>query len=115
MKIILTKNCLSLTGSLGSGSGYHIKHRKNGFFVERNSNGDVPPDGHWKMICACANLAYMRLHIADIELHWSELYDALYEAYHFVAADHVGTNGREAVKLTYNARDIINLKTTFGL
>ena len=115
MKIILTKNCQSLTGSLGRGFGYHIKHRKNGFFVERNSNGNVPPEGHWKMICACANLAEMKLHIVDIEIHWDELYDALYEAYHFTAADHVGWNGREAVKLTYNARDIINLKHTFDL
>ena len=80
MKIILTKNCLSLTGSLGSGSGYHIKHRKNGFFVERNSNGDVPPDGHWKMICACANLAEMKLHIADIKVSAEEVADALSEA-----------------------------------
>ena len=115
MELILSKHCESLTGCLGRQFGYHIKHRKNGFFAERNPNSAVPPDGHWKMICACANMANMRLHIADIELHWHELYDALYEAYHFVAADHVGTNGREAVKLTYNARDIINLKTTFGL
>ena len=119
MEIILTKNCMSLTGSLGSGSGYSIQARRgkdgNKRFYSQRSKYGAPPDGHWKMICACAILADMRLHIADIELHWHELYDALYEAYHFVAADHVGTNGREAVKLTYNARDIINLKTTFGL
>ena len=119
MKIILTKNCQSLTGSLGRGSGYFIQARrgKDGnkrFFSQRSKHG-APPDGHWKMICACANLAEMKLHIVDIELHWDELYDALYEAYHFTAADHVGWNGRKAVKLTYNARDIINLKHTFDL
>ena len=119
MEIILSKQCESLTGTLGRGFGYYIKvHRsttgKPRFFSQRSKH-TVPPDGHWKMICACANMANMRLHIADIELHWHELYEALYEAYHFVAADHVGTNGREAVKLTYNARDIINLKTTFDL
>ena len=116
---MLSNQCESLTGSLGRGFGYFIQRRRNKkgevrFFSQRSKH-QVPPDGHWKMICACANMANMRLHIADIKLHWTELYDALYKAYHFTAADHVGTNGREAVKLNYNARDIINLKHTFGL
>ena len=119
MEIILSEQCESLTGSLGRGFGYYIKtHRsKSGnirFFSQRSKH-QVPPDGHLRFILTCAQLAQNKLHIADIKLHWTELYDALYEAYHFVAADHVGTNGREAVKLTYNARDIINLKHTFGL
>ena len=115
MKIILSKQCASLTGSLGRGFGYSIQCQKGGFFSKRNSRGNVPPDGHIRFIFTCAKLAQNKLHIADIELHWRELYDALYEAYHFTAADHVASNGREAVKLTYNARDIINLKRTFGL
>ena len=115
MKIILTKQCESLVGTIDKNHGYHIQRRKNGFFAKRNTKGFVPPDGHIRFIFACAELAKMKLHISDIEIHWMELYDALYEAYHFVAADHVGWNGREAKKLTYNAADIMNLKTLFGL
>ena len=114
MRIILTKQCESLTGSLGRGYGYFIQRRGAGFFSQRSKHQPIPPDGHWRFIVKCAELAG-GLHIADIEVHWTELYDALYEAYHFVAADHVGWNGREAIKLTYNAADILNLKTTFGL
>ena len=115
MKIILSNHCDSLVGALDKSFGYHIQHRKNGFFTKRNTKGRVPPDGHWNFIVICAKLAQNGVYLSDIELHWTELYDALHEAYHFPAADHVGWNGREAVKTTYNARDIINLKTTFGL
>jgi hypothetical protein len=89
--------------------------RKNGFFSRRDSKGKVPDDGHWRFILACAQIAQNKLHIADIKIHWNELYDALYEAYHFTAADQVGWNGRKAKKIFYNACDIINLKTTFSL
>ena len=64
MKIILSTNCISLTGMLRSELGYFIQRRKSGFFSQRSKHG-APPDGH--------------------------------------------------TKLTYNARDILNLKTTFGL
>ena len=114
MKIILSNQCESLTGSIGQGLGYFIVKRKNGFYSVRSKH-NVPPDGHWRFIVACADLAHKRLQVTDISLHWTELYDALYEAYHFVAADQVGWNGREAKKLTYNAADILNLKTLFGL
>ena len=115
MEIILTKQCESLTGFLNKNYGYAVQKRKSKFYGVRSSRGTVPPDGHIRFILACAKLAQAKLHIADIRIHWTELYDALYEAYHFVAADQVGWNGREAKKLTYNARDILNLKTTFGL
>ena len=115
MKILLSTTCESLIGMINSNFGYHIEQRKNGFFAKRNSKGLIPPDGHWQFILACAHLAKNGLHIADIQLSWTELYDALYEAFHFVAADRVGWNGREAKKLTYNAADIINLQNTFGL
>ena len=114
MEIILTKNCMSLTGSLGRGFGYHIKHRKNGFFIERNSNGDVPPDGHWKMICACANLADMQLHIADIKVEQQELIDALSEAgadEHRALLSHHWDN----IPSVFTASDILKLKNNFNV
>ena len=115
MEIILSTNCESLTGSLGRGFGYFIVRRKNRFFSQRSRHGNIPADGHWRFILTCATLAQNKLYIVDISIHWQELYDALYEAFLFVAADKVGWNGREAKKLIYNARDIINLKHTFGL
>ena len=115
MRLYLTKQCESLTGSLGTGYGYHIQHRKNGFFAKRNAKGTVPPDGHWRFIVACAQLAYAKLHVTDIEVHWMELQTALYEAHHFVASEIIRCNYAYRDKVTYNAADIINLKFTFGL
>ena len=115
MKIIVSQQCESLTGSLGQGFGYHIQRRKNGFFAKRNSNGPVPPDGHWRFILACATLAHRRLHITDIRVHWMELQTALYYALHFQAAEHVRRNYADKAKANYNADDIINLQITFGL
>ena len=116
MEIKLSPTCKSLTGSFGRGFGYHIQHRKNGYFVKRNSKGSVPPDGHWHFILACAELAKMKLHIADIKVSHDELYEALKEARKFVAALRVLHNGALTQhKLSYNAADIINLKITFGL
>jgi len=115
MELILSKQCVSLSGSLGGGFGYSIRKHKNGYYGYRNAKGYIPKDGHIRFIFACAKLAQAKLYATDIRLHWSELYDALYEAHHWIAADQVRWNGREAKKLTYNARDILNLKTTFGL
>jgi len=108
MKIILTKQCKALTGTLDAGLGYHIQKRKNGFFSKRNSNGFVPRDGHWRFIVACAELKQMRLYIAEIRVEQKELAQALYEAGHFVAAQNLRLG-------VYNARDVLNLKVTFGL
>ena len=115
MKIILSKQCESLTGMLRTDLGYHIQKRKNGFFAKRNSNGTIPPDAHWRFILLCAELAQSKLHITDIEVHWLELQTALYEAKCFMASEQVRQNYAYKCKITYNARDILNLKTTFGL
>jgi len=115
MKIILSNQCESLTGSLGSGFGYHIVKRKNGFFARRDARGKIPRDGYWRFIVACAELAKNGLHIADVQVSWMELIDALYKAGHFVAKYKVRANAIEKGKLVYNAADIINLKITFGL
>ena len=114
MKIILSKQCLSLVGML-SGCGYHIEHRKNGFFGKRNQNGFVPHDGHWRFIVICAQMAKNRLHITDIKVDWLELQTALYEAKCFNASEMVRRNYADKGKANYDAADIINLKITFGL
>ena len=115
MKLILSENCLSLVGMLNTSLGYHIEHRKNGFFAKRNSKGYVPPDGHWRFIVLCAELAHMGLHIQDIKVDWLELQSALFEAKCFTASEQVRRNYADKNKTTYDARDILNLKTTFGL
>ena len=107
MEIILSKQCESLTGSLGRGFGYFIVRRGKRFFSQR-SRHSVPPDGHWRFILTCAELAQNKLHIADIRVSREELKQAMYEARIFIAMQHLR-------KDTYDARDIINLKTTFSL
>lgn len=114
MEIILSERCKSLTGNLGSGFGYFIVKRKGRFYSVRSKH-DVPPDGHWRFILTCAELAKNGLHITEIKVSWMELYDALFEAKHFVASNKVRLNHGVGIKEYYNASDIINLKTTFGL
>ena len=115
MKVILTKQCESLTGSLQRGFGYHIEKRKNGFFTKRSQRAIVPHDGHIRFIFACAELSKTKIHIEDLRLSAEELYDALYEAHYWIAARVVKANADAYVKTTYNATDILNLKITFGL
>ena len=113
MQIILSNQCLSLTGMLDSSCGYYIRRSRNGNFYGQRSKGFVPPDGHWRFILTCAQLAQNGLYLSDIRLSSDELWDALYDAGHRLAADNVIKN--ELIKPRYNARDIINLKITFGL
>ena len=112
MEIILSKQCESLTGSLGRGFGYSIQRRRDHegryHFYSQRSKWNVPRDGHMRFIFTCADLAQMGLHIADISVKKEELYDALTEANHWIAA-------RSLRLPLYNARDIINLKITFSL
>ena len=79
MEIILSKQCGSLTGSLGQGFGYFIVNRKGRFYSVRSKHS-VPTDGHWRFILACAELAQNGLHIADIRVSHQELSEALSEA-----------------------------------
>ena len=110
MEIILSRNCESLTGSLGRSFGYHIQRRKNGFFGKRNSKGDVPHDGHWRFIVACAEIAQSKLHITDVKVTNRELFEALREA-NLSAPAFLNWNNVES----YNASNILELKTQFGL
>ena len=114
MEIILSKQCESLTGSLGRGFGYFIVRRGKRFFSQR-SRHSVPADGHWRFILTCAVIAQNKLHIADIKIDWLELQTALYEAKQFIAYAIVRRNHVYKCKDTYDARDIINLKITFSL
>jgi len=108
MEIILSNQCKSLRGNLGRQYGYTIQKRKGRFYAVRFSKGEIPPDAHWRFILSCADVARLKLHICDIAVSGQELSDALYEAKHYIAA-------RFPKLPTYNARDIINLKHTFGL
>ncbi len=107
MKVILSNMCTSLVGMLNPELGYHLEHRKNGFFAVRN-NTPAPPDGHWRFIVLCAELARNKLYVTDIRLLAEELEEALQEAGHYVASQNLR-------KTIYDARDVLNLKTTFGL
>jgi len=107
MRIILSEQCESLTGMLDSGLGYFIVKRGKSFYSQR-SRHYVPEDGHWRFIALCAELAQNKLHIADIRVDREEVKKALYEARCFIAMQNLR-------KDFYDARDILNLKTTFGL
>jgi hypothetical protein len=69
-----------MSGSIGRGYGYSIRGINGEFFAVRNSKGNIPYDGHLKIIIACAGIAQLDLHIADIELKSKELKKALIEA-----------------------------------
>ena len=97
----------SLVGTLERGLGYHIEHRKNGFFSKRNQKSFVPPDGHWRFIVLCAELAQNKLHITDIEVTGKEVGDAIYEAGKFCPA--------YKDKEVFNASRILKIKKSLGL
>ena len=62
MKIILSPLCESVTGALDRSLGYHIEHRKNGFFSKRcNHKVNVPFEGHWLFIAKCPSLSAHRV------------------------------------------------------
>ena len=107
MQIFLSKDCLALQGVIGRDYGYFIVKRGKSFFSQRSKHS-VPPDGHLRFIFLCAEMAKNKLHIADIKVSREELKKALYEAHCFRTMQFLRLD-------TYDARDILNLKTTFGL
>ena len=115
MEVILSEQCLALTGMLDRGTGYYLRSTKKGRFFSQRSKHAVPPDGHWRFIVLCAELTRNKLYVTDIKVHWLELQTALYEAKCFTASEQVRRNYADKCKATYNARDILNLKTTFAL
>ncbi len=107
MKVILSDMCLSLVGMINTDLGYYLRKKGNSFFSQRSAQG-APPDGHWRFLVLCAELVQNHLYLSDIEVSRNELRSALRETRQFVAA-------RQLKLETYHARDILNLKTTFGL
>ena len=69
MQVFLSEQIASITGKIGTDLGYAIRRSKHGFYGCRSSKGLVPPDGHWRFIVACAELAQDGLHIADIPIN----------------------------------------------
>ena len=113
MEIILSKQCESLTGSLGKGFGYSIQRRRDHegryHFYSQRSKWNVPPDGHLKFIFTCADLAQMGLHISDISVSAKELREAFEEADLWYGVRVENTNAKQI----YNASDIINYRRNY--
>ena len=113
MTLITSSKVETISGKIDSYTGYflRVKHSKSGkrTIFSCRKKGYVPPEGHWQFILMCAQIAYDGLYASDVVVDQKELYWALYEAKHFVAA------GNVKLTMTYHAGDIINLKTTFGL
>ena len=108
MKIFLSPECTYLTGALDSYTGFHIERRLNGFFSKRNQRGKVPPDGRWRFIVLCAEMAERRTFISDIRVSYLELITALHEA----------CLHREATQVTwptYDAPAILTFKNKYRL
>ena len=117
MKIILSQFCKSFTGQINRQYGYAVRRTKKGFFLFKCSKNKVQllPDGHLRAIFALAQMARQGIFLADVQCKADELHQALVEANAFPAAWQVYNNNISNVKRTYSARDIINLKITFGL
>ena len=71
--------CTALVGMLKPELGYFIVQRGNNFYSVRSKHG-APPDGHWRFIVLCAELAQNGLYISDIQVSRVELLNALSEA-----------------------------------
>ncbi len=111
MEIILSKQCESLTGTLGRCYGYAIQRRtdldgRTRFWGVRKSTGAVPADGHLNFIFTCAELAQAKLHIADIRVCAEELRDAFNEAHYYYSGRLANANA----ELIYNAREVLVFK-----
>ena len=104
MEIILSSHCSSFTGTVNKDFGYAVRKRGKRFFGVRCNNRNVPPDGHWRFILACAEIAQMTIFISDVRVHGSELCAALMEAGYPLAVRTVEL-GR-----WYNAHDIFNFR-----
>ena len=119
MEIILSKQCESLTGSLGRGFGYFIVSRwsrkdvKYRYYSQR-SRWDVPPDGHLRFILTCADLAQSKLHIADISVTREELADALREA-RCTTPLYGLTKYPEDYPAVFNAQQVMKFKERYQL
>ena len=113
MEIFLTKQCETLTGSLGKGYGYFIQRRRSydgsvRFFSQRSKHPPIPADGHLRFIFACAELAQMKTHITDIRVPRCEFQSALSEA-------GVSLSGARDIRHESSATDVLTLKEKLNL
>ena len=115
MEIILSQRCKSFTGTISRTHGYAIRRTGKRFFSQRTYSRHATPEGHWRFILSCVELAKQGYMITDIRIGWEELQSALYEAKFFIASEMVRRNYTDKNKVHYDARDILNIKTTFGL
>ena len=111
MEIILSKQCEALTGSLGKGYGYYIRRARHQdgsvrFFSQRSKHSPIPRDGHLRFIFACADLALLKTHIADIRVPAKELRLAFDEA-RLMYGDRLV---KADAKQIYNAREVLDFK-----
>lgn len=109
MKVILSELCYSLSGSLGRGYGYYLQQTANGCTSHRNTKGFVPPDGHWRFIVLCAEMATGGFPIADIRVSGADLYEALEEAGYYEAA------GAVLLTAEYDAKQVLTFKNDLAL
>ena len=120
MEIILSKHCEALTGSLGKGYGYYIRRARHQdgsvrFFSQRSKHPPIPHDGHLRFIFACAELAQLKTHIADIRVSRKELREALSEAgYYHLASRYpeFASSASEGPEI-FSAADIINFRRDY--
>ena len=109
MEIILSKQCLALVGMLERGLGYYIRSTKTGRFFSQRSRHSVPPDGHWRFIVLCAEMARNGLYITDVQVSGGEMAGALLEAgLRTCAALAISKN-------TYNAKEVLAFKERVGI
>ena len=108
MEIILSKQCLTLVGMLERGLGYYIRSTKTGRFFSQRSRHSVPPDGHWRFIVLCAEMARNGLYITDIKVDGWEIAGALLEAGRRCAVLAISKN-------TYNAKEVLAFKERMGI
>ena len=120
MEIILSKHCEALTGSLGKGYGYYIRRARHEdgsirFFSQRSKHPPIPHDGHLRFIFACAELAQLKTHIADIRVSRKELRQALWEAgyYHLASRCPVLASSASECPDILSAADIINYRRDY--
>lgn len=108
MEIILSSHCSSFTGTVNKHFGYAIRQRGKRFYGVRCNNMKVPPDGHWRFILACAEIAQMTIFISDVKVSGYELAEALEEA-------GILWRGRVILKSEYSAEEVLKFKNVWHL
>ena len=108
MRVLLSNMCLNLAGLLDPALGYFLVKRGDNFYSIRSKWG-APPDGHWRFIVLCAELAQNGLYISDIVVSQTEVMKALRES----------GRGDYLWKFKYHsylhANDVLTLKSELGL